>query len=150
MFLFDTAISLYTVANTLILGLFAPPQLVRYYAGAEKINKAFIGLLGPMSQALYPRFSHLVHSSRDKATLLDRVSFYGYRCSANGVSCFPVGTAFSAHFVGAWFEPAIPVLRLLSLMIPFIAVGNLLGVQWMLPLGLRSFIQCHCPGSRFH
>ena len=38
--------------------------------------------------------------------------------------------------LGQGFEPAIPVLRVLALLTPLSALSNVLGIQWMLPLGL--------------
>ena len=45
------------------------------------------------------------------------------------------------HMVlGAHFEPAVRVLRVLALLVPLVAIGNVLGIQWMLPLGMdRAF-----------
>jgi PST family polysaccharide transporter len=138
MFLYRGGISLYAVGNTFILGLFAPPQLVGYYAGAEKISKAFVGLLGPMSQALYPRLSHLVYSSRDKAKHLARVGIgvIGMGGALMGVVAFLLAPFLVRILLGQGFEPAIPVLRVLALLPPLIALSNVLGIQWMLPLSL--------------
>ena len=42
--------------------------------------------------------------------------------------------------LGPGFAPAVPVLRVLALLLPAIALSNVLGIQWMLPLGLdRAF-----------
>jgi PST family polysaccharide transporter len=38
--------------------------------------------------------------------------------------------------LGPMFDPTVPVLRVLALLLPLIAVSNVLGIQWMLPLGL--------------
>jgi PST family polysaccharide transporter len=53
-FISTVAISLYTISNTFILGLFTNNAIVGYYAAAERIVKAVQGLLGPISQTLYP------------------------------------------------------------------------------------------------
>src|SRR5262249_49375668 len=45
------ASTIYTMGNAFILGLFAPPQIVGVYAGADRISRAIIGLLGPASDA---------------------------------------------------------------------------------------------------
>jgi polysaccharide transporter, PST family len=54
MFLFRSSAMLYTTGNSFLLGLFAPPVAVGYFAGAEKISKAVMGLLNPLNQAFYP------------------------------------------------------------------------------------------------
>src|SRR5205823_147947 len=48
MFVFRSGILMYTGANVLILGLFASPEHVGYYAAAERINSALLGLLNPI------------------------------------------------------------------------------------------------------
>src|SRR4030095_2048062 len=76
MFLFRSLVSLYTAGNTLILGLFAPSQIVAYYAGGEKISKALVGLLTPINQALYPRLSYLTQHDKGQAARLAKLAFY--------------------------------------------------------------------------
>jgi polysaccharide transporter, PST family len=42
--------------------------------------------------------------------------------------------------LGTHFGPSVAVLRLLALLVPLVAIGNVLGIQWMLPLGMdRAF-----------
>ena len=138
MFLFRSAVSLYTLGNTFILGLFAPSQIVGYYAGAEKISKAFLGLLGPISQALYPRLSHLAQRSRTEAARLVRISLsvMGLGGVLMGLAVFIFAPLLVRILLGEGYEPAVPVVRVLSLLLPLIALSNVLGIQWMLPLGL--------------
>lgn len=138
MFLFRGAVSLYTVGNAFILGFFAAPAVVGYYAAAERISKAALGLLGPVSQTLYPRLSHLVQDSWGDAVRLVRASL---RVMAGGgallgSTIFVFAPVVAQLLLGAAFGPAIPALRVLSLLPPLIALSNVLGIQWMLPLGL--------------
>lgn len=66
------AINLYTSGNTVILGLLTNSTLVGYYSAAEKVLRAVIGLIVPVSQALYPRISMLHATDRPAALLLIR------------------------------------------------------------------------------
>jgi PST family polysaccharide transporter len=44
---------------------------------------------------------------------------------------------FLVHIMlGPGFEPAVPVLRVLALLPILLALSNVFGLQWMLPLGL--------------
>ena len=74
MFLFRSSHSMFTLGNAFVLGLFAPAQAVGYYAGAEKINAAAVGLLSPLSTALYPRTASMAKIDLVKAARLTRIS----------------------------------------------------------------------------
>ncbi|CAB3389560.1 flippase [Kyrpidia spormannii] len=138
MFLFRSSVSLYSVGNSFVLGLFAPPQVVAYYAGAEKISKAFLGFLGPITQALYPRLSYLAQSSRHEAARLARIGVIVMALSGafTGLVIFVSASLLVRILLGEGYDAAVGVLRLLALLPPLIALSNVLGIQWMLPLGL--------------
>lgn len=151
MFFFRSAVSLYTLGNAFILGLFATPQVVGYYAGAEKISKAFLGLFTPISQAFYPRISHLVRHTPLEAARLARV---GLRVLGLGGLALGLGVWLGAPLLvrvllGEGYEPAVPVLRILALLVPLIALSNVLGIQWMLPLGLDRPFNAIIVGAGF-
>jgi polysaccharide transporter, PST family len=142
MFLFRASVSLYSVGNAFILGLFVSPQLVGYFAGAEKISKAFLGLFTPISQTLYPRQSYLLHHDRDRAARLARVAAIIMVAggAAVGALVFVLAPLLVQVILGKAFVPAVPVLRVLSLLLPLIGMNTAVGTQWMLPLGLdRTF-----------
>jgi len=142
MFLFRSSASLYTTGNAFILGFFVSPQLVGCYAGAEKISKAFVTLFNPIGQTLFPRLSTLAHSGRDRAARLARATtlVLGVAGVAIGVFIFTCAPYIVRIILGKGFEPAVPVLRIMSFLVPLIALSGVLGIQWMLPLGLdRAF-----------
>lgn len=138
MFLFKSAVSFYTVGNTFILGLFAEPQYVGYYAGAEKISKALLGLLNPVSQAFYPRISYLVQQSRNSAAqlVITSLKIMGSGGLLMSIVAFFFSPLLVKLLLGSNFKPAIDSLRILSLLPTLIALSNVLGIQWMIPLGL--------------
>ncbi|MCL6460212.1 MAG: oligosaccharide flippase family protein, partial [Gorillibacterium sp.] len=138
MFLFRSSVSLYSVGNSFVLGLFAPPQVVAYYSGAEKISKAFLGFLGPITQALYPRLSYLAQSSRHEAARLAKVGVIvmALAGACMGLVIFVSASLLVRIFLGEGYDASVVVLRLLALLPPLIALSNVLGIQWMLPLGL--------------
>ncbi len=135
MFFFRSTVGLYTTANTLILGLLAPPVLVGYFSGAEKMTKGAIGLVGAASQALFPRMSHLVSHDPPAARRLLRTSALLMVVGAVCVSALLGAPArlWVRILLGPEYNAAVPVLRLMVLLVPLIALSNILGVQWMLP-----------------
>ncbi len=140
LFLFRGSVSLYTTGNAFILGLFVSPLWVGYYAGAEKISKAFLGLLNPVSQALYPRLTHLVYHARARAVTLARIAIaaMGTGGTALGVLVFVSAPLLVRMILGPGYDQAVPVLRILALLPPLIALSTVYGVQWMLPLGMEG------------
>ena len=138
MFLFRSSMSLYGAGNAFILGLFASPEAVGFYAGAEKLARALMGFLVPIHQSLYPRLSHMVHQDRPAANRLARLSLF-VMSSIGGaltLAAFLAAPWVIPFLLGKSFVASVPVLRVLA-PLPFLdAVGNLLGILWMVPLGL--------------
>jgi len=143
MFLFRSAHSIYVLGNAFVLGLFASPQAVGYYAGAEKINSAAVGLLSPLSTALYPRAAGLAKTSMSRAARLTTISLY----VMGAVSVVLAGIMWLGSplivriILGPQFAASAGVLKILSLRAPMVAWTNVLGFQWLLALGLEKSFQ---------
>jgi polysaccharide transporter, PST family len=143
MFLLRSANHIYSLSNAFVLGLFAPPQDVGYYAGAEKINSAAVGLLSPLSTALYPRSAALVKESFGKAVQITKLSLYvmlGVSVALTLLMWFASGLIIDL-ILGHKFQPSSGVFRILSLRAPMVAWTNVLGFQWLLALGLEKSFQ---------
>jgi PST family polysaccharide transporter len=138
LFLFRSAGAVYTLANSFVLGLLATAQAVAYFGGAEKLVRTAISLLMPVSQALYPRVSHLMRNDREGGKRLVRVGLV----AVTGVglvvaACIFVTAPLVVHvLLGPGYEPAIPILRALAPLPLIISAGTVLAVQWALPVGL--------------
>ncbi len=143
MFLFRSAHSIYTLGNAFILGLFASPKAVGYYAGAEKISTAAVGLLAPLTTVLYPRAAALVKTSLSRAARVTRLSLYvmGGGSVALGLILCTGAPLIVRIILGRHFTESESVLRVLSLRAPLIAWANVLGFQWLLVLGLERQFQ---------
>jgi PST family polysaccharide transporter len=141
-FLSRSAVMLYTTANAFILGLFASTALVAYYVGAERVVLVILGLMTPFTQALYPRMTHLAANDQAKATNAIRLGLMIFG-AVGLVACIAliVAAPLVIHLLlGKSYLPAVGVLRVASLAIPFVAMSNILGMQWMLPFGMdRAF-----------
>lgn len=143
MFLFRSASHIYSISNAFILGLFASPADVGYYAGAEKINSAAVGLLSPLSTVLYPRSAALVKDSFSKAVQLTKISLYVMGAISIALMLLMwLGSGLTITLIlGHKFEPSAGVFRILSLRAPMVAWTNVLGFQWLLALGLEKSFQ---------
>ncbi len=129
---------MYTVGNAFILGLFAPPHVVGYYAGADRICRAILGLLGPVSDAAYPRISNLAKRSRPETQRFARLAALVLVSIGllMGLFMFVLAPQLVRVLLGKGFEPAAVVLRVFAILPPIVALRNVLGVHWMLPLDL--------------
>lgn len=141
-FISMASVSLYTVANAFILGMLTNSIVVGYYSAAEGLVKVAVSLTGPISQAVYPRFSRIASQSK-QLTL-----YWGRRMLLVMSS---LGATFSiVLFVGApWivqtilgsgYESSIPVMRILAPLPFLISVSNVLGVQIMFPLRMERAV----------
>lgn len=142
LFLLRASKSLYGVANVFLLGLFASPVIVGYFAAAEKISTAVYGLLNPIEQALFPRLSHMVHHSPERALRLVRIGLVLMVCGGTGLMLAVMAGAplLISLLMGSQFTEAVPALRTLALFLPFAGVTIALGFQWLLPLGLERHL----------
>jgi len=134
------ASSLFSVGNTFLLGFFARPEIVGFYAGADRICRALTGLLAPASEAAYPRISNVATQSRDRTLRLARLGAL-IICSVGVVMAafmWALAPLLIRVLLGPGYEAAITPLRILSLLAPLIALRNVLAIHWMLPLDLEK------------
>ena len=138
-FVFRGASGIYYQANSFILGLLGTPQVVAFFGSAEKIVRAGIGMYQPLTQALFPRMSHLTETSTAGATRLLRLGLVLFGTMGVGLAAVVAGAAplLVDVLLGPGYEAAVPVLRLLGLLPLIIAVGTLFGIHWALPSGLE-------------
>lgn len=133
-FLSTSAISLYTVSVTVILGFISGATAVGLFNSANTIRNAAQGLLGPIFQAIYPRVNSLFESEYLKAMALIKkvvrgigvLTFIG--CSV----LFLAADLIITIIAGKEFEQATNVLRWLAYVPFLVSLSNLFGVQTML------------------
>lgn len=136
------SISLYTTLVPLVLGWIAGPVALAYFNLADKLRSAAQSLLAPLSQALFPRMSHLVRQDGDAAYALIKRSALAVVLIAGSasVSLWVLSDWLVLLLGGSDFAPAAQVLRWLAPLPLVIGLSNVLGVQIMLPHGLnRAF-----------
>jgi PST family polysaccharide transporter len=134
----------YIQANTLMLSALAPASIVAFFGGAERIVRAAINMLQPLTQAFLPRMSFLRAADPSGADRMIRYALAGV--GAIGLSMGLVAYAGAPMLIhtllGSAYGAAIPVLRLLAMLPPLIAVNTVLGMYWALPFGHeRAFLR---------
>jgi polysaccharide transporter, PST family len=138
-FISNVTISLYTISSTIVLGLLFNNRIVGYYASADRIIKAFQGLLSPFTQALYPHISKLFTESRKEAVLYLRKTtlFVGLFTFTVSVSVFFAANFIITELFEDAYEESVSVLQILA-WIPFlVSLSNIFGIQTMLNLNYK-------------
>ncbi len=135
MFAARAASGLYLQANTLILSLAAPAVAVATYGGAERIARAAINLLTPLTQALFPRISQLAKADPAQAlTEIRRTLLVLTGLAVGGAVLIALlGKTVVALLLGASYTSSVAVLRVLVATFPLVAAGTVLGIYWALP-----------------
>ena len=112
-FISTVAISLYTVSNAFILGLFTNNTIVGYYSAAEKIVRAVQGLLTPVSQTVYPYISKLASESKERALSFIRklVVFVGSGSFIISLLIFILAAPIVDIVLGSQYQSSIIVLQ---------------------------------------
>jgi PST family polysaccharide transporter len=136
LFMFQASVSMYTSANVFVLGLFVPPHVVGIYAGAERITKSILGLLGPINQAIYPRINAIIHENFEAGRRTIRRAFWMVFAFTMVIAAtIEIAAPLLVRILlGSRFHESIVPLRLLAVLVPIIGASNMLGVQWMIPL----------------
>ncbi len=137
LFLSNASISLYTAGNPFILGFFVSPAIVGYYTAAERIVKASLGAISPITQAIYPKFSKLSHESKESFFRQAKYVLKIMTLLGGFISLFLfIGSPLIIKILlGTQYSNSIILIRLLSVIPLAVAISNVLGVQIMLPLG---------------
>lgn len=138
LFMSTGAVSLYTSGNPFLLGLLTNDATVGYFTAADKLVRAAQGLLGPISQAFFPRLSYIASNSKDNALLWGKKILQIMGSVGIGMSMF---IFFGAEYIvgiilGKGYENSISVIRILAMIPALVAISNVLGIQIMLPFRL--------------
>lgn len=139
-FVSTVAISLYTVSNTFILGIFTNNTIVGYYSAAEKIIKAVQGLITPVSNTTYPYISKLVRESEEKAIkfLKRLIMIIGGFTFIGSLILFIFADLVIDIFLGEKFTNSVIVLKIMAFLPFIIALSNIFGIQTMLTFNYKK------------
>lgn len=136
LFLSTLWINLYTTSNVFILGLFAPANVVGYFAAADKVRMAFQGILTPITQSVFPYVNKLISESYDKFIGFNRkllkIGFLlGLLIS---LFLFIFAASISNLILGNDYRQSILVLKIIAWLPLIIILSNVIGIQTMIPL----------------
>lgn len=135
LFVFRASGTLYMQANTIILSLSSTALAVAAYGGAERVVRAAINLLEPMTRLFLPRISFLATSNpRAAAQMIYRcLVILGVGSAAAGAMISLGAPLLVRLLLGDGYDAAVPVLRWLALLLPVVTIATVLGAFWALP-----------------
>lgn len=140
LFLSTVWINLYTTSNVFILGLFAPVNVVGYFAAADKIRMAFQGILSPMSQSVFPYVNNLLSESYERFISFNKKLFKIALIAGTiiSITLFLFAEPLVNIILGKGYEPSVLVLRIIAWLPLVIFLSNVLGIQTMLPMNKQK------------
>lgn len=132
------AISMYVLLDKVMLGAIAGMTQTGYYEYSEKLSKFPLALITAMGTIMLPRMSALLAANdhREALVLLNR-SIYVMLAAAMGLSfaIAAIAPEFCPIFFGPEYYDCIVLMMLMTVVIPIITTTNVVGRQWLIPLG---------------
>lgn len=138
LFLPVAAISIYTTIDKVMLGSMVGMDEAGFYTYADKIVSVFTAILVAFGSVMLPKMTSLFSQGKDnQAFNLLRLSMAGMQMLAWGIclGIIAISQELVPVFLGEQFIPSIVPLIIISLKLPFIAATNVLGNQYLIPLG---------------
>ncbi|UCG62503.1 MAG: flippase [Candidatus Zixiibacteriota bacterium] len=134
-FLSRISVSIYSSFNTVILGFFTTNEAVGFYAAAEKLFIAMRSAFNPLVQALYPYMA-----ARSNVSFFKKV----FAMSVGASTVLAVAVFVFSDFIiqtifGAGFELSSQLLRLFTVVVPFVMASILLGYPFLAALGREKY-----------
>jgi O-antigen/teichoic acid export membrane protein len=134
LFLSGSAVYFWQSSTTVILGFIGGAAQVGYYSAAEKLIKASIAALNPISQALYPHITAVRAESPARALELIRKSLtvVGGLALAVSIAVLCLARPLGSLMLGRSFAPSISILQCLAPLPLLSGLTSVLGTQTML------------------
>ena len=137
LFLPVIAVTIFKIMDKTMIGVFSNIVQVGLYENAEKIINVPIALITAIGTVMLPKMSNIYSkkSENEKATeiinnSLKAVMFLSF-AMAFGVFC--VSRDFSIFFFGEQFKDSGIIIQYLSITIIFLAWGNVIRTQYLIP-----------------
>ncbi|MDP3791620.1 MAG: flippase [Candidatus Omnitrophota bacterium] len=139
-FLGMASVSVYTTSNIFILGLFCRNEIVGYYKAADSIVKAFVALLSPVSQSMYPYISRLVVDSKKKAVAIIKKLLIGVGVATiiMGATIFIFAPYIVKILLGPQYTRSVIILRILSPLPFLLGTSSIVAVQGLLTFSMNK------------
>lgn len=137
-FILNLVTSIYLNLDSIMVGFIGSNEQVGYYTAATKLSHMMVTLVTSLGAVLLPRLSNLIKENHtDEFYRLAKksyrmISLISYPIALGMIVMAPI---LISIFSGDSYYPAILTLQLISPIVVFIAISNLVGIQVLYPLG---------------
>lgn len=137
LFIPQVAIQIYTVLDRTMIGIIIPDKSdVGFYTQGEKIIKLLLTIITAMGTVMLPRiasrFAEGNHASIKKYIYksFNLVFLLSFPLTLGIIS---VAKSFVPIFFGSGYDKVVPIMMILSPILVFIGMSNVIGIQYLLP-----------------
>lgn len=142
-FVLNLIISIYINLNSVMLGFMKTTESVGLFTAATKLTQVTLGFVSSLGTVMLPRLSNLVSNKQweEFHTLSQKsLSFVVAITLPLSVGLMLTAPFLVPLFCGPTYSEAIPALIMISPIILFIGVSNVLGIQILFPLGKENVV----------
>lgn len=137
LFSYFLAISMYSMLDTILLGLLSTNMAVGFYTSANRLIKICLMMITSLGDVLVPRLTKEVANKNysEIRRLINKSSNFVFTFGipmAAGI--FILAPELIVIFSGKEFLPAVNTIRILSMLIPIIGLANIFAGQILIPL----------------
>ncbi|WP_069267708.1 lipopolysaccharide biosynthesis protein [Paraburkholderia nodosa] len=141
-FIYSGTAVLVLVASTYILSLLASPAEVSAFGLSERLVSAGLSIMAPASQILAPKVMYLVTRNEARANLIARRTFAIFLLGA--VAGVIITKLLADWLVPLLFGPefghAVPILKIMVLVLPLAVCTRVLGMYFLIPRKLEKLL----------
>jgi O-antigen/teichoic acid export membrane protein len=142
-FVLNLITSIYVNLDSVMLGFLSTTVAVGFYSSVTRLTKALLGIVTTLGTVLLPRLSNYISNGEIESfnTVAGKSSRFVITMAMPIVLCM----IFSAPqlisvMCGSEFLPAIPTIQIISPIILFIGLSNLVGLQVLYSQGKEKFV----------
>ena len=138
LFIPQVATQIYTVLDKTMLGVFSPTVEVGYYDQSQKIVRILLTILTSLGTVMMPRIASLISKNQHdivKNTLKKSFTIISFLAIPIAFGIMGVSDRFIPMFFGYEYLSVIPLLKISSILVIIIGLGNVFGTQYMIAVG---------------
>ena len=138
LFIPQIAIQIYTVLDKTMLGVFSSTVDVGYYDQSQRIVRILLTILTSLGTVMMPRIASLTSKNQHdlvKEALKKSFTMISFLSIPIAFGILGVSDNFIPMFFGEKYLEVIPLLKISSVLIIIIGLGNVFGTQYIIAVG---------------